>query len=106
RMEPQLAIGATHEIRIFTGSACAAALMIRAQRPARASFCNRILSSQYSAVSLNELARDCRRSACLWQARSRRARYPVQRLNRARIARFRMPEQEPAADKRHRLHQD
>jgi hypothetical protein len=90
-IEPQFAIGATHDMRILTGSAaCAPAVSSKAQTPANASLCSRILSSQlslhlpqYPVPDYGQLSRVC---FVLASNRAWRTRDPVQRSQRARPA--------------------
>src|SRR6185437_11361991 len=92
-IEAQLATGATHDMRIFTGSAALAAPMRpSAQTPASAILQKRILPSQFRRLARwlgkRLVWRDCRRSNEFWQGGPARlfARHPVQRERGRRSA--------------------
>src|SRR5665213_640345 len=126
-IEPQLASGATHDMRILTGSAllaCPALKRPRAQRPASTSFDRRMISSPFRRACTCALASVTQRwerlsgvqliLASLVRALSAPwnsgelpgIRYRLRhRLCRGRLAGFLMPDQKLAAHERHYLDQ-
>src|SRR5215813_9220928 len=89
-MEAQFATGATHDIRIFMGSAAVAELSPKrpnAHAPTSANFRKRMISSQFRRACalygklLVANGEDCRRSNRFWQVRdgASNTRYPVHR---------------------------
>src|SRR6185503_2830942 len=92
-IEAQLATGATHDMRIFTGSAALATpTRPSAQTPESAILQRRIVSSQFRRLARwlgkRLVLRDCRRSNDFWQGVPAQlfARHPVQRERDRRSA--------------------
>ena len=116
-IDAQLATGATHDMRIFTGSALLAEPAPNrpsAHTPASASFRKRIVSSQFRRACASDVASFASRTRKIVggptdfgkPAESRRfTRHTVHAYGRGRLAGFLVPDQQPAAQQRHRLDQ-